>query len=116
MWQEGVGEGILQVEDAARPAAAWSVVDGHGAPLELILVTHRSIGTINPKQILFAKTTEQNQTKVVSGRCISSTFHIFFLFTLLEPNRERNSSHYKYIMNYIIQSFNDGMPGLAISS
>ena len=59
--QEGVGEGVLQVEDAARPAATRRVVDGHGAPLELILVTQTSIGTINPTQIFFAKTSESDK-------------------------------------------------------
>ena len=51
--QQGVRQGVLQVEDAARPAAARSVVDGHGAPLELILVTHTSIGTINHTQMCY---------------------------------------------------------------
>ena len=27
--EEGVGERVLQVEDAAGPAAAWGVVDRH---------------------------------------------------------------------------------------
>jgi len=35
--QEGVGEGVLQVEDAAGPAAARGVVYGHRPPLQVIL-------------------------------------------------------------------------------
>lgn len=31
--EEHVREGILQVKDAAGPAATWGVIDGHGPPL-----------------------------------------------------------------------------------
>ena len=38
--QEGVGLGVLQVEDATGPAAPRRVVDGHGPPLQVILTEH----------------------------------------------------------------------------
>lgn len=41
VWQERVGERVLQVEDAAGPAASRRVVYGHGAPLEVVLSCER---------------------------------------------------------------------------
>lgn len=35
--EQHIGEGVLQVKDAARPAATWGVVNGHGPPLQVIL-------------------------------------------------------------------------------
>lgn len=37
VWEQGIGQGVLQVEDAAGPAAPGSVVDRHWAALEVIL-------------------------------------------------------------------------------
>lgn len=42
VWEEHVRKGILQVKDAAGPAATGGVVDGHGPPLEIILQTQPS--------------------------------------------------------------------------
>lgn len=35
--EEGIGEGVLQVEDAAGPASTRGVVYRHGPPLQVIL-------------------------------------------------------------------------------
>lgn len=33
VWEEHIRKGILQVKDAAGPAATGGVIDGHGPPL-----------------------------------------------------------------------------------
>lgn len=51
--EEGIREGILQVKNAAGPAAPWSVIYRHGPPLQIILNGNKLVKIV--LQALFVK-------------------------------------------------------------
>lgn len=55
VWEEGIRQGVLEVEDAAGPAAPGSVVDRHWAALKVILRANKLTATYNGQRTALLK-------------------------------------------------------------